>query len=48
MKLINFLRRAKYCIIYKLGVHFPYSKVRVSALRALGYEVGGVLILQKT
>lgn len=32
--------RIKNKIIYKYGVHFPYSKVRVRSLRALGWKVG--------
>lgn len=27
-------------VIYKYGVHFPYSKVRVRSMRALGWKVG--------
>ena len=27
-------------MLYKVGVHFPYSKVRVWALRKLGHQVG--------
>lgn len=40
MNIISFFSRVKYCLIYKIGVHFPYFKIRVSSLRALGYEVG--------
>lgn len=40
MNIISYLKKIKYCIIYKIGVHFPYSKIRVRSLRALGYEVG--------
>ena len=40
MGIIRFLKRAKYAIIYKRGVHFPYSKIRIRALRKLGYKVG--------
>lgn len=34
------LIRIKNAFLYKVGVKFPYSKVRVKALRALGHEVG--------
>ncbi len=40
MSLGHLLTRIKYCLIYKVGVHFPDRRVRVWALRALGYEVG--------
>lgn len=40
MNLINFLTRVKYCLIYKIGVHFPERTIRAWSLRALGYEVG--------
>ena len=40
MNLINFLTRVKYCLIYKIGVHFPERIIRAWSLRALGYEVG--------
>lgn len=40
MNVGQFLARAKYCLIYKIGVHFPINKVRVQSLRALGYKVG--------
>ena len=40
MNLINFLTRVKYCLIYKIGVHFPERTIRTWSLRALGYEVG--------
>lgn len=36
----RFLTRVKYCLIYKIGVHFPERNVRTWSLRALGYEVG--------
>lgn len=32
--------RIKNALLYKCGVHFPYSKVRVRAMRRLGYKVG--------
>ena len=36
----HFIIRAKNAFLYKCGVHFPYSKVRVWALRQLGHSVG--------
>lgn len=32
--------RIKNALLYKVGVKFPYSKVRAKSLRALGHEVG--------
>lgn len=32
--------RVKNALLYKKGVHFPYSKVRVWALRKLGHNAG--------
>lgn len=32
--------RIKNALLYKVGVKFPYSKVRVKSMRALGHEVG--------
>lgn len=40
MSIRHFLIRAKNAFLYKQGVHFPYSKVRVWALRKLGHYVG--------
>ena len=40
MSIKNKFLRIKYAFIYKCGVHFPYSKIRVKALRALGYKIG--------
>lgn len=34
------LTRIKNALLYKQGVHFPFSKVRVWALRKLGHHVG--------
>ena len=34
------LIRLKNAFLYKIGVRFPYSKVRVWSLRKLGHEVG--------
>lgn len=32
--------RVKNAFLYKLGMKFPFSKVRVRAMRALGHDVG--------
>lgn len=32
--------RIRNALLYKVGLRFPYSKVRVRALRALGHHVG--------
>lgn len=40
MSLARKITRVKNAFIYKCGVHFPYSKVRIKALRALGYKIG--------
>ena len=32
--------RVKNAFLYKVGLRFPYSKIRVKALRALGHHVG--------
>ena len=40
MTLKEWYIRIKNKLIYSIGVHFPYSKVRVRSLRALGWEVG--------
>lgn len=40
MSFIKFIEKIKYAFIYKYVVHFPYYKVRVYGLRALGYSVG--------
>ena len=40
MKLGHFLSRLRYCLIYKIGVHFLDRRVRIWSLKALGYEVG--------
>ena len=34
------MKRIKNAILYKIGLRFPYSKIRVKALRALGHHVG--------
>lgn len=40
MTLKEWYIRCKNAFLYKVGVHFPYSKVRVWSLRKLGYKVG--------
>lgn len=40
MTLKEWYIRIKNKLIYSVGVHFPYSKVRVRSLRALGWKVG--------
>lgn len=40
MNLRNSFCRIKNALLYKAGVHFPYSKVRVWSLRKMGYEIG--------
>jgi len=40
MTLKEWYIRIKNKLIYSIGVHFPYSKVRVRSLRALGWRVG--------
>ena len=40
MDIQKFLARVKYCLIYKIGVHFPYLKVRILSMRVLGYDIG--------
>ena len=40
MSIGNLFTRVKYYLIYKIGVHFPDSDIRVKSLRALGYEIG--------
>lgn len=40
MTLKEWYIRIKNKLIYSIGVHFPYSKIRVRSLRALGWEVG--------
>lgn len=36
----EWLIRIKNALLYKLGVHFPYSPVRRWSMRKLGYSVG--------
>ncbi len=40
MNIEHFVVRVKNALLYKQGVHFPFSKVRVWALRKLGHQVG--------
>ncbi len=36
----RWMKRIKNAFYYKVGMRFPYSKVRVCAMRKLGYKVG--------
>lgn len=36
----RWMKRIKNAFYYKFGMRFPYSKVRVCAMRKLGYKVG--------
>lgn len=40
MTLKTWIKRVKKAFYYKVGMRFPYSKVRVRAMRKLGYKVG--------
>lgn len=40
MTLKTWIKRIKNAFYYKVGMRFPYSKVRVCAMRKLGYKVG--------
>lgn len=40
MTLRIWLKRFRKAFYYKVGMRFPYSKVRVWAMRKLGYQVG--------
>ena len=40
MTLRIWLKRFRKAFYYKIGMRFPYSKVRVWAMRKLGYQVG--------
>ena len=40
MKIIQSFVRLKNALLYKCGVHSPYSKVRIWAMRKLGYTIG--------
>ena len=35
-----FFERLKNAVLYKLGLRFPYSKIRIKSLRALGHAIG--------
>jgi acetyltransferase-like isoleucine patch superfamily enzyme len=40
MTLKTWIKRIKKAFYYKVGMHFPYNKVRVRAMRKLGFKVG--------
>ena len=40
MTLKTWIKRIRKAFYYKVGMRFPYSKVRVWAMRKLGYQVG--------
>ena len=40
MKLTTWIKRIRKAFYYKVGMRFPYSKVRVRSMRKLGYQVG--------
>ena len=40
MSIGHYLTRIKFFFLYKIGVHFPDSRVRTWSLKSLGYEVG--------
>ena len=40
MTLKTWIKRVKKAFYYKVGMRFPYSKVRVHSMRKLGYKVG--------
>lgn len=40
MTLTTWIKRIRKAFYYKVGMRFPYSKVRVRAIRKLGYKVG--------
>ena len=40
MTLKTWIKRIRKAFYYKVGMRFPYSKVRVRAMRKLGYKVG--------
>ena len=40
MTLKTWIKRFKKAFYYKIGMRFPYSKVRVKSMRKLGYKVG--------
>ena len=40
MKLTTWIKRIRKAFYYKVGMRFPYSRVRVRSMRKLGYHVG--------
>lgn len=40
MKLTTWIKRIRKAFHYKVGMRFPYSKVRIRSMRKLGYHVG--------
>ena len=40
MTLKTWIKRIRKAFYYKIGMRFPYSKVRVRSMRKLGYQVG--------
>ena len=40
MKLTTWMKRIRKAFYYKVGMRFPYSKVRLRSMRKLGYHVG--------
>lgn len=40
MTLKTWIKRIRKAFYYKVGMRFPYSKVRVRSMRKLGYKVG--------
>jgi maltose O-acetyltransferase len=40
MTLKTWIKRIRKALYYKIGMRFPYSKVRLRSMRKLGYKVG--------
>ena len=40
MTLKTWIKRIRKAFYYKVGMRFPYSKVRICAMRKLGFIVG--------
>lgn len=40
MTLTTWIKRIRKAFYYKVGMRFPYSKVRIRSMRKLGYKVG--------
>lgn len=40
MTLKTWIKRIRKAFYYKIGMRFPYSKVRIYSIRKLGYHVG--------